>query len=142
MKKLIEKRKEIQEIIVEEYQMISLKYKSLIKKENIDYYLSIIKDESTKKNFINIVSKFDVRISIKPMIKGKEFYYKIWILRKGTKKKVHIKQYYSLKLLKEKTKLHSTPLTLAEILDMVKINAAVPDDFEEYCEAWFRDPSD
>ena len=25
---------------------------------------------------------------------------------------------------------------------MIRINADVPDDFEEYCEIWFRDPSD
>ncbi len=34
------------------------------------------------------------------------------------------------------------PLTLSEILDMIRINADVPDDFEEYCEIRFEDPSD
>lgn len=33
-------------------------------------------------------------------------------------------------------------LTLAEILDLIRINADVPGDFEEYCEIHFVDPSD
>ncbi|MGI9010183.1 MAG: hypothetical protein ACR2F1_03230 [Nitrososphaeraceae archaeon] len=120
-----------------------LKYKSLVTKENIEHYLSIIEDDSTKRDLISTASKIDIRISTKPVIKGEEFYYKIWIIRKGTKKKAHIKQYYPLKLLKKKTKLLSSPhLTLAEIFDMVRINADVPDDFEEYCELRFEDPSD
>ena len=59
--------------------MVRLEYKSLVTKEIIDYYLSIIKDEDEKKDFLNTISKFDIRISTKPVIKGREFYYKIWI---------------------------------------------------------------
>ncbi|MGE5633923.1 MAG: hypothetical protein ACM3VV_01700 [Deltaproteobacteria bacterium] len=59
------------------------------------------------------------------------------MLKRGTKKKAHIKDYYSLDLLKEKSQ---SPITLAEILEMVWINADVPDDFEEYCEIRFEDP--
>jgi hypothetical protein len=33
-------------------------------------------------------------------------------------------------------------LTLSEILDMLRINADVPDDFEEYSEMRLEDPSD
>ncbi len=125
-----------------------LQYRSLITKENIEYCLSIIEDVSTKRDLIRTSSKIDIRISTTPVIEGKEFYYKIWVIRRGTKKKAHIKQYYSIKLLKKKmTKATScssdSPYhTLAEVFDMVKITADVPDDFEEYCEMWFRDPSD
>jgi hypothetical protein len=34
------------------------------------------------------------------------------------------------------------PITLVEILEIIRINADVPDDFEEYCEIRFQDPSD
>lgn len=119
--------------------MVSLKYISLITKKNIEYYLSIIEDEPTKRNFINTVSKLDVRISTNLVIVGDEFYYKIWIVRKGTKKKAHIKQYYSLELLNKKLQ---SSITLAEILAMVRLNADIPDDFEEYCEIRFLDPTD
>lgn len=121
--------------------MARLEYKSLITKENTNYYLSIIKDYKQKNNFMQILLKFDIRISTKPVIKGDEFYYKIWILRRDTKKKIHIKQYYHLSLLNEKSNL-LTPLSLSEILDMIGTTADVPDDFEEYCESWFLDPSD
>ena len=43
--------------------MVRLEYKSLVTKEIIDHYLSIIKDEDEKKNFLSTVSKFDIRIS-------------------------------------------------------------------------------
>ena len=88
---------------------------------------------------INLLSKIDIRISTEPVIVGKEFYYKIWILKKGTKNKAHIKDYYSIELVNKKLK---SPITLAEILEMARINANVPDDFEEYCEMRFQDPSD
>ena len=42
--------------------MVKLKYKSLVTKEIIDYYLSIIKDEK-KEGFMSTISKFDIRIS-------------------------------------------------------------------------------
>ena len=122
--------------------MIHLEYKSLVTKETIDHYLSIIKDEKTKKNFMSTISKFDIKISIKPVIEEEEFYYKIWILRRGTHKKAHIKEYYSIELLDEKSKLSSSPLTLSNILNMIKLNADVPDDFEEYCEIYCKDPID
>ena len=71
--------------------MVRLEYKSLVTNETLNYYLSIIKDKRKKKDFINIKSKFDIRISTKPVIRGDEFYYKIWILRRGTKKKLILK---------------------------------------------------
>ena len=128
--------------------MVRLEYKSLVTKEIIDYYLSILKDENQKKDFLNTVSKFDIRISTKPVIRGDEFYCKIWILKRGTKKKAHIKEYYPLDLLDKKfSASYSAPyfthcLTLSEILTMIQSNADVPDDFEEYCEIHFKDPGD
>src|SRR5215211_5009100 len=122
--------------------MVKLEYKSLVTKEIIDYYLSIIKDEDEKKDFLSTISKFDIRISTSPVIKGLEFYYKIWILKRGTKKRAHIKQYYPLHLLKKFNSSIASNLTISKILDMIRINADVPDDFEEYCEIRFGDPSD
>ena len=49
--------------------MVRLEYKSLVTKEIIDHYLSIIKDEKVKKNLMNTASIFDIRISTKPVIK-------------------------------------------------------------------------
>ncbi len=121
--------------------MVKLKYKSLVTKETINYYLSIIKDENIKKDFQSTVSKFDIRISTSPVIKGLEFYYKIWILRRGTKKRAHIKEYYPLKLIDEE-QFKTIPLTFRDILSMIRLNADVPDDFEEYCAIWFRDATD
>ena len=59
--------------------MVKLKYKSLVTKETIDYYLSIIKDEKEKKALMSTISKFDIRISTEPVIDDEyeEFYYKI-----------------------------------------------------------------
>jgi hypothetical protein len=121
--------------------MVRLEYKSLVTNKIINHYLSIIKDEKVKKDFINTIFKFDIRISTKPVIKGEEFYYKIWIWQNGTKKKVRIKEYYPLKLLKEE-RFKTIPLSLKDILSMIRLKADVPDDFEEYCETWSRYPSD
>ena len=121
--------------------MVRLEYISLVTKETIDYYLSIIKDEEEKEDFQNTISKFDIRISTSPVIKGLEFYYKIWIHKRGTKKKAHIKEYYPLKLIDD-DRFKTIPLTLRDVLDMIRLNADVPDDFEEYCAITFRDASD
>src|SRR5215217_5028968 len=102
--------------------MVKLEYKSLVTKEIIDYYLSIIKDEDEKKDFLSTMSKFDIRISTSPVIKGLEFYYKIWILKRGTKKRAHIKEYYPLKLIVDE-RFKTIPLTLRDILNMINLNA-------------------
>ena len=47
--------------------MIHLKYKSLVSKEIIDYYLNKIKDDDDKKqkkDLLNTISKFDIRIRL------------------------------------------------------------------------------
>lgn len=74
---------------------LRLKYKSLVTKENIESILTKIEDEQTKINLINLLSKIDIRISTEPIIVGNEFYYNLLILKKGTKNKAHIKDYYS-----------------------------------------------
>jgi hypothetical protein len=48
--------------------MVRLEYKSLVTKETIDYYLSKIEDEKQKKDLMTTISKFDIRISTKPVI--------------------------------------------------------------------------
>jgi len=123
--------------------MVRLQYKSLVTNETVNYYLSVLKHEQEKKDFMKIVLTFDIKISTEPVIKGDEFFYKIWILKRGTKKRAHIKQYYSLDSLQEKKfnePIH--PISLEQILWMIRINADVPDDFEEYCEIHLTDPSD
>ena len=52
-----------------------------------------------KKDFMNTISKFDIRISTKPVIERDEFYYKIWILRRGTKKESSYKRISSVKII-------------------------------------------
>ena len=51
----------------------------MVTKENIDYCLSKLKDEDEKKDFMNVVSKVDIKIATKPVIEGDEVCYKIWI---------------------------------------------------------------
>ena len=123
--------------------MVRLEYKSLVTKEIINHYLSILKDESVKKDFINTISKFDIRISTKPIIEEKEeyFYYKIWIWRRGTKKRALIKLYNKMELLNKEEKSKPIP-RFSKILNRIRLYANVPDDFEEYCEITFRDPSE
>ena len=125
--------------------MVKLKYKSLVTKETIDYYLSIIKDEKEKKALMSTISKFDIRIATEPVIDDEyeEFYYKIWIWRRGTKKRAHIKRYNKLELLKKEGESKTTLLlSLSKILGRIRFYANVPEDFEEYCEKSYRDPSD
>ena len=60
----------------------------MVTKETIDYYLSIIKDEDEKTDFLRTISKFDIRISTSPVIKGLEFYYKIGYLEEVQRKEL------------------------------------------------------
>ena len=69
--------------------MSQLKYQSLVTKENIDYSLSKLKDEDEKKDFMNVVSKLDIRIATKPVIEGDEISYKIWLWDRNTKRRKH-----------------------------------------------------
>jgi hypothetical protein len=119
----------------------------LVTKEIIDYYLSKIKDgEKQKKDLLSTVSKFDLKISTKPIIEKEyeEFYYKIWIWRRGTKKRAHIKLYNKLELLKKEGESKITILlpSLGELLNRIRFYADIREDYEEYCEKSYRDPSD
>ena len=69
--------------------MSKLKYQSLVTKENIDYSLSKLKDEDEKKDFMNVVSKLDIRIDTEPLIEGDEISYNIGIWEKNTKRRRH-----------------------------------------------------
>src|SRR5215203_113760 len=111
--------------------MTQLKYQSMLTMENIKRILSKLKYEEQQwnkkhqefqKDFLNILSKLDIRIANEPIIKGDEYYYKIWIYRRGIKNKDHIKQYYPLKIL--------PPPTLEDVLSMIRLNSDVSDDFE------------
>jgi hypothetical protein len=55
---------------------VRLEYKSLVTKEIVDYYLShrINDDEKQRKVFLTTISKFEVRIATKHVIKGDEFF--------------------------------------------------------------------
>ena len=106
--------------------MSQQKYQSLVTKEIIDYYLSnkIKDDEKQKKDLINTVSKLDIRISTKPVIEQEyeEFYYKIWIWRRGTKKRAHIKLYNKLELLKNEESKTIQP-SFRDILNRIRVYA-------------------
>jgi hypothetical protein len=52
--------------------MVKLKYKSLVTKETINYYLSIIKDEDERIYLLSTVSKFEIRISTEPVIEEED----------------------------------------------------------------------
>ena len=69
--------------------MSKQKYQSLVTKEIIDYSLSKLKDEDEKKDFMNVVSKLDIRIATEPVIEGDEISYNIWIWEKHTKRRRH-----------------------------------------------------
>jgi hypothetical protein len=51
-------------------------YQYLVTKENIDYCLKL-KDEDEKKDFMNVLSKIDIKIDTKPVIEGNELCYKM-----------------------------------------------------------------
>ena len=59
----------------------------MVTKENIDYCLSKLKDEDEKEDFMNVVSKVDIKIATKPVIEGNEVCYNIWIWKRKHKAK-------------------------------------------------------
>ena len=121
--------------------MVLLSYKSLLIKENIDPILAKLDTDREKMDFLTIISKLDIRISIKPVQLAKnEYFYKIWIYKKKNKKivaKVHLKQYF-----RKGSLIYKHGLSLSDVLEMIVINSDISDDFEEYCETHFQDPSD
>ena len=69
--------------------MSQQKYQSLVTKENIDYSLSKLKEEDEKKDFMNVISKVDIKIDTKPVIEGNETCYNILIRERNTKRRKH-----------------------------------------------------
>jgi hypothetical protein len=118
--------------------MVHLNYKSLVTKEKIESIISKLEDEQLQKDFVNTMSKIDIRIATQPIKRKDVYYYKIWVSKKGTKKKAQIKRYYNKKIdinVEDK-------LSLLDILILIRMNAEVPDDFEEYCDMLALDPED
>ena len=105
-----------------------MRYNSLVTREHINSCLSQIENEQQKTDFIRTMLKLDIRVGL---IKGEEeSYYKIWIIRKDTNKKVCITDYYH-----KKGDTIASPL-LEDVLYTIREIADVPDTFEEYCEWW------
>jgi hypothetical protein len=118
--------------------MVHLNYKSLVTKENVESIISKLEDEQLQKDFVNTISKIDIRITTEP-VKIKDVYcYKIWISKKGTKKKALIKKYYDKKM----NINTEDEISLSDILISIRIQAEIPDDFEEYCEMVSLNPED
>ena len=118
--------------------MNKLNYKSLVTKENVESIISKLEDKQLQKDFINTMSKIDIKIATEPRKIKDKYCYKIWILKKGTKKKAQIKRYYNKKIdinVEDK-------LSLLDILTLIRTNAEVPDDFEEYCDMLALDPEE
>ena len=108
------------------------KYQSLMTSSNISSCLSQTDGEQEKKDFLSLMLKLDIKISL---IKGdKEYYYKIWILRKDRKKKVYIKDYYHAH-----GRVVPEP-TLQDILNIITMIIDVPESYEEYCMENFPKP--
>ena len=105
----------------------------MVTKDNVDYCLSIIKDEENKKFFMNSISKFDIRISTKPVIEGEEFYYKILIWIRVTNQRTHFKLYSRLELLKEEKAETILPI-LIDLLKMIRRSLYLPDECRDYYE--------
>ena len=118
--------------------MDHLNYKSLVTKENVESIISKLEDEQLQKDFVNTISKIDIRITTEP-IKIKDVYcYKIWVSKKGTKKRALIKRYYDKKM----NINTEDEVSLSDILISIRMQADIPDDFEEYCEMISLDPED
>ena len=108
--------------------MSQLKYQSLVTKENIDYSLSKLKYEDEKKDFMNVVSKVDIKIDTKPVIEGNEISYNIWISERNTKRRIHF-QLCRLEFRKGE-KMQTIP-NLIDILNGLRRWLDLPDDFRE-----------
>ena len=115
-----------------------LKYKSLVTKENVESIVLKLEDEQLQKDFVNTMSKIDIRIAIQPIKRKDVYYYKIWVSKKGTKEKAQIKKYYNKKSDINK----EDEVSLLDILISIRMQAEVQDDFEEYCEMISLDPED
>jgi len=109
--------------------LLSLKYKSLITKDNIGHCLSFIREEDERKKLLRLLSKLDIKIS-SSIKAGNDLEYKIWIIQKFNKKRVYIIQNHFHKF-PEAVKLE---LNLADVIEIIGSIVDVPDSFEEYCD--------
>jgi hypothetical protein len=110
--------------------MSQQKYQSLVTKENIDYSLSKLKDEDEKKDFMNVISKVDIKIDTKPVIEGNETCYNILIRERNTKRRKHF-QICRLEFRKRK-KMEIIP-NLIDILNEIRRWLDLPDECRECC---------
>jgi hypothetical protein len=116
--------------------MSQQKYQSLVTKENIDYSLSKLTDEDEKKDFMNVVSKLDLRIATKPVLEGDEISYKIWIGDRNTKRRKHFRL-CRLEFLKGE-KMETIP-NLIDILIALGRWVDTPDEFRDCYEILPKD---
>ena len=110
--------------------MSQQKYQSLVTKENIDYSLSKLKDEDEKEDFMNVVSKVDIKIDTKPVIEGNEICYNMLIRERNTKRGKHF-QICRLEFRKGE-KMGTIP-NLIDILNEIRRWLDLPDDCRECC---------
>ena len=108
--------------------MSQQKYQSLVTKENIDHCLSKLKDEDEKEDFMNVVSKVDIRIATKPVIEGDELCYQIWISERNTKRRKYF-ELCRLEFLKGE-KMQTIP-NLIDILNALRRWLDTPDEFRD-----------
>ena len=110
----------------------------MVTKENVESIVSKLEDEQLQKDFVNTMSKIDIKIATEPIKINDEYCYKIWISKKVTKRKVQIKRYYNKKSDINK----EDEVSLSDILISIRMQADIPDDFEGYCEMISGDPED
>jgi hypothetical protein len=116
--------------------MSQQQYQSLVTKENIDYSLSKLKDEDENKDFMNVISKLDIRVDTKPVIEGDEISSKIWLLDRNTK----LRRHFILSRLEfqKEVKIETIP-NLIDILNMLRRWLDTPDDLRDYYEILPKD---
>lgn len=112
--------------------MTQQKYQTLVTKENIDYCLSKLKDEDEKKDFMDVISKVDIKIDTKPgiakpVIGGREICYNIFIRDRNTKQRKYF-QICTLWFLKGE-KIETIPPNLIDILNEIRRWLDQPDAF-------------
>ncbi len=100
---------------------------------NIGSCLEEIEDDKSKRNFVALMLKLDIRAQL--MQGGAENYYKIWVIRKDVGKKTYYTDYYH----NPEEKMPCP--TLKDILNNIPLMIDVPKSYREYCGTWFPKPS-
>ena len=96
--------------------------------DNNDTNETPIKDEDEKEDFMDVISKVDIKIDTTPVIEGNEFCYNIWIRERNTKRRKHF-QLCRLEFLKRE-KMETIP-NLIDILNELRRWLDLPDDCRE-----------